>query len=98
LTLDEPLVWILHAGYLFVPLGAIALGASVTFPTGPTTANAQHIWMAGAIPVMTLAVMTRATLGHTGRVLNASTMTTVIYAASISACVLRVGADLLPLD
>lgn len=98
LTLQEPLVWILHAGYLFVPFGAIGMGAAVAVPEGLAVANAQHIWMAGAIPVMTLAVMTRATLGHTGRNLHAGTMTTVIYAAAISACVLRVGAGLWPLD
>jgi uncharacterized protein involved in response to NO len=92
----EPLVWVLHAGYLFVPLGAIALGASITFPASLAAANAQHVWMAGAIPVMTLAVMTRATLGHTGRELHAGAMTTMIYAAIIAACFLRVGNTLWP--
>jgi uncharacterized protein involved in response to NO len=46
---------------------------------------------------MTLAVMTRATLGHTGRALKASVATQVIYAAVVSAAVLRVCATL-PID
>ncbi|MEQ8898208.1 MAG: NnrS family protein [Roseovarius sp.] len=77
-TLREPLVWVLHAAYLFIPLGAIAL--SLDQITGnPGTAGAQHLWMAGAIGAMTLAVMTRASLGHTGQSLTANRATVAIY-------------------
>ncbi|SFR32893.1 uncharacterized protein involved in response to NO [Yoonia tamlensis] len=77
-TLPDPLVWILHLAYLFVPLGAFALSVDVL--TGAhNLAAAQHIWMAGAIGTMTLAVMTRATLGHTGQALHANKATVVIY-------------------
>ena len=95
-TGEEALVWILHAGYLFVPAGALIMGAAVLLPDRLAAANAQHVWMAGAIPVMTLAVMTRATLGHTGRDLHAGIMTTAIYVAAIVACVLRVGTSVWP--
>ena len=44
-------------------------------------AGAQHFWMAGAIGLMTLAVMTRATLGHTGQDLRAGAGTVAIYLA-----------------
>ncbi|MFP5511289.1 MAG: NnrS family protein, partial [Alphaproteobacteria bacterium] len=68
-TLAEPLVTVLHAGYAFVPVGALALAAEILAPGGFGMAGAQHFWMAGAIGLMTLAVMTRATLGHTGQAL-----------------------------
>ncbi|HSG55968.1 MAG TPA: NnrS family protein, partial [Paracoccaceae bacterium] len=70
-TVREPLVWVLHAGYLFLPLGTLGLGADLILPGAVGMAAAQHLWMAGAIGVMTMAVMTRASLGHTGRPLTA---------------------------
>jgi uncharacterized protein involved in response to NO len=75
----EPLVLVLHAGYAFVPLGALATGTAILWPGAVGTASAQHVWMAGALGLMSLAVMTRATLGHTGHALNADAGTVAIY-------------------
>lgn len=77
-TLTEPLLFVLHAAYGFIPLGAFALGLDQVMGN-PGTAGAQHLWMAGAIGAMTLAVMTRATLGHSGHELKASKGTVVIF-------------------
>jgi uncharacterized protein involved in response to NO len=55
-----------------------------------------HAWMAGAVGAMTLAVMTRASLGHTGHELVTRTGTQVIYAAVVLAALARIGAALLP--
>lgn len=88
-TLREPLVWVLHAGYLFVPLGALALGLSILLPRFLGLAAAQHFWMAGAVGLMTLAVMTRATLGHTGQALKAGAGTTTLYLCLIGAVLAR---------
>ncbi|MGY4356520.1 uncharacterized protein involved in response to NO [Bradyrhizobium sp. i1.7.7] len=55
-----------------------------------------HAWMAGAAGTMTLAVMTRASLGHTGQALTASPATQGIYAAIIVAALARVAAVVLP--
>ena len=93
----EPLVWILHAGYAFVPLGALAEGAAVLLPDWPELFGAQHVWMAGAVGTMTLAIMTRATLGHTGRGLTAGPATTAIYLAIMLAAVVRAAAYVAPL-
>ncbi len=92
----EPLVWVLHVGYLFVPLGALAVGVAVLWPGTSGTAAAQHLWMAGGVGLMTLAVMTRATLGHTGQPLTAGRGTVGIYLLLIAAVVLRVVAGGLP--
>jgi len=92
LTGREPLVWVLHAAYLFIPLGALALGADqIMGNTG--TAGAQHLWMAGAIGAMTLAVMTRASLGHTGHALTANRATLAIYLCFFGSVVARVWAS-----
>lgn len=94
----EPLVWILHAGYGFVPAGALAVGASVLWPDLLSPAAAQHLWLAGAIGVMTLAVMTRASLGHTGRPLVAGGGTTLVYLFLICSVLTRLLAGLWPVQ
>lgn len=95
-TAAEPLVLVLHAGYAMLPLGALAVGASILWPGALGTAAAQHLWMAGALGLMPLAVMTRATLGHTGHALAADAGTTLIYLMLGVAVVARVLAGLMP--
>ncbi len=95
-TAAEPLVLVLHAGYAFVPLGALAVGASILFPGALPAAAAQHLWMAGALGLMTLAVMTRATLGHTGQALTADRATVAIYALLVASVGARFLAGLMP--
>jgi len=91
-TAAEPLVLVLHAGYAFLPLGALALSAEILMPGLLGMAAAQHLWMGGAVGLMTLAVMTRATLGHTGQDLHAGPGTVVIYPALVTAVLARVAA------
>jgi uncharacterized protein involved in response to NO len=88
-TLADRLVLVLHLGYFFVPLGFLLIGVSIWIAQVPPSAGI-HAWTAGAIGLMTLAVMTRATLGHTGRPLQASAGTQVIYACVFVAAVLRI--------
>ncbi len=92
----EPLVVVLHAGYAFLPLGALALGVAILWPPVLDAATAQHLWMAGAIGLMTLAVMTRATLGHSGHALAADAGTVAIYLLLASAVLARFVAGLMP--
>ncbi|KAB2917410.1 MAG: NnrS family protein [Hyphomicrobiaceae bacterium] len=95
-TLREPLVAILHAAYFFVPLGYILTGAA-ELSHGHIAASAGiHAWTTGAIGTMTLAVMTRASLGHTGRPLAATRTTIAIYGAVLLAALLRIASALAP--
>ncbi|MDE5445316.1 short-chain dehydrogenase [Bradyrhizobium sp. CSA207] len=93
-TSGERLVLILHVGYGFVPLGFL-LHAAAGFGALPPSAGI-HAWMAGAAGTMTLAVMTRASLGHTGQALTASPATQAIYLAIIVGALARVAAVVLP--
>ena len=95
-TLAESLVAVLHAGYAFLPLGALALGAEIVAPGLLGAAAAQHHWMGGALGLMTLAVMTRATLGHTGQPLAAGAGTVAIYFLLVASVLARVAAGLWP--
>lgn len=89
----DPLVLILHLGYAWVPVGLLLLGLSVAGIDIPQSA-AVHALTAGAMTTMILAVMTRATLGHTGRDLKASGGTILLYACATIGATLRVMASL----
>jgi uncharacterized protein involved in response to NO len=90
-TWREPLVLVLHLGYGWLALGFILLGSSEFLAWLPPTA-ALHALTAGAIGTMTLAVMTRASLGHSGRALTAGRGTVAIYALVTLAALLRLAA------
>jgi uncharacterized protein involved in response to NO len=88
-TTADRLVLVLHLGYAFVPIGFLFLGIAAFLPQMPASAGV-HAWTAGAIGLMTVAVMTRATLGHTGQALQAGWLTQAIYSLVFVAAVLRI--------
>lgn len=88
-TAAEPLLLILHVGYGWLVLGAALLGAAMLDDRVPQSA-AVHALTAGAIGTMVLAVMTRATRGHTGRDLTADRGTRLIYLLVSLAAITRV--------
>ena len=87
-TLAEPLVAVLHLGYAWLGIGGLLYGAAL-LGVGPPPSTAFHAFTTGAFGTMTLAVMTRATLGHTGRPLAADRVTTAIYLLVVAGAVLR---------
>ncbi|MGN6209473.1 NnrS family protein [Asticcacaulis sp.] len=100
-THKEPLLWILHVGYAWLVIGLVllglaALGQAVNPPGAVPMQAGLHALTAGAIGVMTLAVMTRSSLGHTGRPLTAGRGTLIIYLLVNAAALVRVGAALMP--
>ena len=88
----DPLVLILHVGYAWVPVGLALLALSL-MNIVPRSA-AIHALTAGAMATMILAVMTRASLGHTARDLKANAATTLVYVLVTAGAVLRVAASL----
>ena len=95
-TFADPLVLILHVGYLWIPVGLGLLGLSLAGYV-PRSA-AIHSLTAGAMATMILAVMTRASLGHTARELKASPLTVIVYALVTAGALLRVAASLTLID
>lgn len=91
-TWRDRLVLVLHIAYLFVPAGFLLLAASDQFGVPPSAGI--HAWTIGAMASLTLAVMTRATLGHTGRLLSASPATQFIFGSIVVAALLRIAATL----
>lgn len=94
-TLREPIVWVLHLAYLWLPVG-LALRA-VHSATGADWASGWlHALGAGAAATMIVAVITRASLGHTGRALVVSRAVAIAYALLTLGAVTRVAATGLP--
>jgi uncharacterized protein involved in response to NO len=89
-TFAEPLVTILHAGYVFVPIGFLLTAVAIMRPDLVPQAAAIHAWTAGAIALMTLAVMTRASLGHAGQPLTASNLVAGVYLAAAIGAAARI--------
>lgn len=89
-TASALIVAMLHIAYLFVPVGFILLGLSMLFPVSVPAMAGQHAWLSGAMGGMMLAVMTRASLGHTGRELRTTWREVFIYGMVLLASVIRV--------
>jgi len=93
-TWRDRLVLVLHVAYAFVPLGFGLTGlASLGLLS---SAAGIHAWTAGAMGVMTLAVMSRASLGHTGRALVASATVQGLYLLLVVGALARVCAAIHP--
>lgn len=88
-TLGQPIIWVLHLAYGFVPL-ALATKAAWLLTEAPWALHWLHLQGAGALALMIVAVMTRATLGHTGRDLVASPATVTAYVLIGLAALVRV--------
>jgi uncharacterized protein involved in response to NO len=94
-TRNIPLLWILHLGYLWLIIGFALLGLSILQPEIATSAGI-HALTAGSIGTMTLGMMSRVALGHSGRPLETSSTTVVAYLLLTAAAIVRVYAALDP--
>ncbi len=85
----DPLVWVLHAAYIWLPIGFLLKALAVFTDIFEATA-ALHALTVGGIGLLILAVSSRAALGHSGRALKASKRTVVAYLLVFMATFLRV--------
>ena len=88
-TLRRPIVWILHLAYAWLPVG-LGLKAAALLGGYAIGAFWLHALTIGALATMITAVMTRASLGHTGRALVVHPLTTVGYVMLTAAALVRV--------
>lgn len=93
-TSAEPLVLVLHSGYFWLSIGIALMGVSIVSGGAVPAASGLHAVTAGGFGVMTLAVMTRASLGHTGQPLTANARISAIYVLVNLGALLRVIAPL----
>jgi uncharacterized protein involved in response to NO len=94
-TAYDPLLWSLQLGYLWVPIGIALIAATKASAIVPWSAGI-HALTAGAMGTMILAVMTRVSLGHTGRRLQALRGAVIAYVLVTVGAIGRVGAAWFP--
>ena len=82
-------------GTLFLPLG-LALRAAAALTDAVPAGSAVHALTAGALGSLTLGMMARVSLGHTGRMLTPARSVTIAFICLVTAALLRIGAPLLP--
>uniref|UniRef100_UPI003BA967DE NnrS family protein n=1 Tax=Stappia sp. TaxID=1870903 RepID=UPI003BA967DE len=82
-TTQEPLLFVLHVAYATIPAGFALMSLAVFDSALIDPVSAVHVWTAGTVGLMTLAVMTRASRGHSGRTLVAGPLEVTIYALAI---------------
>lgn len=87
-TRGQPLLWVLHLSYLWIPLG-LALIALTQFGVVPRSAGI-HALAIGATGGLIIGMMTRTALGHTGRMLVAGRIEAAAYALVLTAALVRV--------
>lgn len=85
----EPLLWILHVGYAWIPIGLILRGVSA-FTRAVPVSGAVHALTVGAIGSLTIGMMARVALGHTGRPLKSPPLATAAFVLMTLAALARV--------
>jgi len=85
----DPLLFILHMGYFWIPAGFLLM-AYFSFTGAAPISYAVHAFTVGAVGSLTLGVMSRATLGHSGLPLNNEKILTTIFLCINLAAVSRV--------
>lgn len=87
-TLRTPILWVLHVGYAWLAIGLVLKGITPFVATWIPTAS-MHALAVGAIATLILGMMTRVSLGHTGRMLVVSAPISIAYVALVVATALR---------
>ena len=89
---NEPLLWILHIGIAWIVVALLLKAATPLFALNPSVW--MHAMGAGAIGTLILGVMTRVSLGHTGRPMRLPAGALIIYASVLLAALARLAAAL----
>ena len=87
-TARAPLVWVLHAAYLWIPVHLALRAAAAAGWVAPSVAT--HALTVGAIGGLVIGMMTRTARGHTGRPLRADRSDVACYVLILLAALVRV--------
>ncbi len=83
-----PILWVLHLGYAWLVLGLL-LVAGTAFGLG-NAFSALHALTVGGLGLITLGMMTRVALGHTGRMMKAPPPIPLAYGLLLLSALVRV--------
>jgi uncharacterized protein involved in response to NO len=89
-TARSPILWVLHLGWLLLSAAIALRGAAALTPDVPGFAG-THLFTIGGLGLVTLGMMARVSLGHTGRPLVVPTPVAIAFALLVAAAAVRVG-------
>ena len=95
-ALRVPLLWILHLSYAWIPIGFLMLGLTALGIGSASTAF--HALAVGSMAGLIVGMITRTTLGHTGRKLVAGRAETLMYGLIQAGALTRVAAGIAPAE
>jgi len=93
-VVDNPILWVLHVGYAWFIMALFLKGAEgwLNLPYHLYL----HAFIIGTIGMFILGIMSRASLGHTGRALQVSRGMTVAYVLMFFAAIVRTTSPFIP--
>jgi uncharacterized protein involved in response to NO len=90
-TLREPMLWVLHLGYLWLAIGLLLRGLGLVGAWNQPEIETLHGITVGALGTLSLGMMTRVSLGHSGREIRANRALVIVFILPTMAAVLRLG-------
>ncbi len=94
-SLSNSLLWVMHVGHAWLPIGLVLRALSALFPSIPQSA-AWHALGMGVVGTLVIGILPRVTLGHTGRPLRPNRTLTIAFAAQATGAAVRVIGPFLP--
>jgi uncharacterized protein involved in response to NO len=91
-TRRQPLVWVLHLGYAWIPLHLLLRSLASWGVVSPSLAT--HALTVGAVGGLVIGMMTRTAKGHTARPLRADRWDVAAYACVAAAAAVRIAVPL----
>ena len=88
-TLREPMLWVLHLGYLWLAIGLVLRGLALAGVWNQSEIETLHGIAVGALGTLSLGMMTRVSLGHSGREIKANAALILAFVLPTIAAVLR---------
>jgi len=79
-TLKKPILWVLHVGHAWIAIGFILRALAIWLPQVSSSAS-SHALTVGSIGMLIIGMMTRVSLGHTGRPITASWLMSIAFVA-----------------
>lgn len=90
-TLREPMLWVLHLGYLWLAVGLLLRGLGLVGAWNQPEIETLHGITVGALGTLSLGMMSRVSLGHSGREIRANLPLAIVFILPTIAAALRLG-------
>lgn len=92
-TWHDPMLWVLHLGYLWLAIGLAVRGLALVGAYAMPELDTLHGITVGALGTLSLGMMVRVAQGHSGVAIKASTALAIMFVLPSIAAILRLGVN-----